>query len=306
MDLKELNYIVTIADAGSISAAAQKLFMAQSSLSQALQIYEAELGTPIFQRTSRGVRPTASGNAFIAHARQILQHYHLAQNEVWDIEGLNGGSVKFGISTFRGVYLLPPVLKKFRSLYPHVQVEISEMDSADLETQILEGLLDIALIAAPSEKIKNNWDFLMKDEIVLIAAKQHPALQFARPCPGESERYWIDLRDTAAFEYILGDPGTVLGKILRREFDKCQINPPGFHNRITAPMAAALAREGLALAATYRSCMSDSEKAEYLRIGPDGIFLDLSLSYPTGEYRSKAAVALGQLLHQTYLNHLET
>lgn len=108
------------------------------------------------------------------------------------------------------------------------------------------------------------------------------------------------------FEYILGDPGTVLGKILRREFDKCQINPPGFHNRISAPMAAALAREGLALAATYRSCMSDSEKAEYLRIGPDGIFLDLSLSYPTGEYRSKAAVALGQLLHQTYLNHLET
>ena len=61
MNLKELNYIVTIADEGSISRAAEKLYMAQSSLSQFLQLYEAELGAPLFMRTSRGVRPTASG-----------------------------------------------------------------------------------------------------------------------------------------------------------------------------------------------------------------------------------------------------
>ena len=102
MDMKELNYIVAIADAGSISAAAEKLFMAQSSLSQALSLYESELGTPIFVRTSRGVRPTPSGSVFISHARQILNHYRLAQSEVWDIEGLNGGRVEFGISSFRG------------------------------------------------------------------------------------------------------------------------------------------------------------------------------------------------------------
>lgn len=86
MDLKELNYIVTIADEGSISHAAEKLYMAQSSLSQFLHLYEAELGTPLFMRTSRGVRPTASGSVFIAHARQILLHYRRAQSEVWGIE----------------------------------------------------------------------------------------------------------------------------------------------------------------------------------------------------------------------------
>ena len=106
MDMKELNYIVTIADAGSISAAAEKLFMAQSSLSQALSLYESELGTPIFVRTSRGVRPTPSGSVFISHARQILNHYRLAQSEVWDIEA-ERRQVEFGISSFRGTYLLP-------------------------------------------------------------------------------------------------------------------------------------------------------------------------------------------------------
>lgn len=49
-----------------------------------------------------------------------------------------------GISTYRGTYLLPPVLKRFRTLYPKVHVEICEMDSIDLEDQLLEGLLDLA------------------------------------------------------------------------------------------------------------------------------------------------------------------
>ena len=120
MDLRELAYVVTIAEEGSISAAAEKLYMAQSSLSQALRQYEAELGTPVFMRTSRGVRPTAAGGAFIERAKQILKDYRLAQNEAWDIEGLHGGRVEFGISTFRGSYLLPPVLQRFHARYPEV------------------------------------------------------------------------------------------------------------------------------------------------------------------------------------------
>lgn len=64
MDLKELDYIVTVADEGSISRAAEKLFMAQSSLSQAVRLIEQDLGTSVFVRTARGVRPTAAGEAF--------------------------------------------------------------------------------------------------------------------------------------------------------------------------------------------------------------------------------------------------
>lgn len=85
--------------------------MAQSSLSQAVRLFEQDLGTPIFVRTARGVRPTSAGEAFIFHARQILQQYQEARSEASDIENLKGGTVIFGISTYRGTYLLPPVLK---------------------------------------------------------------------------------------------------------------------------------------------------------------------------------------------------
>ena len=113
MDLKELDYIVTVANEGSISRAAEKLFMAQSSLSQAVRLFEQDLGTPIFVRTARGVRPTSAGEAFIFHARQIFTAVPGGTQRGFDIENLKGGTVIFGISTYRGTYLLPPVLKKF-------------------------------------------------------------------------------------------------------------------------------------------------------------------------------------------------
>lgn len=300
MDLRELTYVVTIAEEGSISAAAEKLYMAQSSLSQALRQYEAELGTPVFMRTSRGVRPTAAGSAFIERAKQILKDYRLAQNEAWDIEGLHGGRVELGISTFRGSYLLPPVLQRFHKRYPEVHVEITELDSLQLEDRILKGLLDIALIAIPAVRLKERIYPLMKDEIMIVAAGDHPVLQYAKPRLDSPEEFWIDFRDTADFEYILGPPDTMLGRTARQEFRKCGREPVGLNTHISAAFAASMARSGLGLTTTYRSCMVRSEGVRYLRIGQEGVFLELALAYPAGEYRSKAALALGELFYEFY------
>lgn len=323
MDLKELNYIVTIADEGSISRAADALYMAQSSLSQFLSLYEAELGTTLFVRTSRGVRPTASGQAFLNHARQILLHYRRAQNELWDIEDLKGGQIELGTATFRGTYLLPRVLKRFHEIHPGIHVSVTEQNSVDLEDGILTGMLDIAMIALPAIKLRENIDWLMQDEIILVASKDHPVMEFVHepktpdfqtdpePSPVSADspfaapassipRPWIRLEDTAPFEFILGPPDTILGMTARREFKKLGIEPRTWNAAFTAPFAAAMAREGVALALTYSSCIVPDDSAVYLRIGEDGIFLDLALVYPSGEYRSKATRALGRLFHEMY------
>lgn len=300
MDLKELNYIVTIADQGSISRAAEKLFMAQSSLSQALQIYEAELGTPIFVRTTRGVRPTAAGSAFIDRAKSILNRYRLAQSEVWDIEGLRGGQVEFGISTYRGMYLLPPILTRFKALYPDVHVQITELDSIDLEDRILKGLLDMALIALPPVRLKEQVEFLLRDEIMIVTTLSHPIMKYAHPRL-DGDGFWVDFLDTAGFEYILGPPGTILGRAARKEFQKCGQEPVGLNTNVSAPFAAAMAMEGLGLALTYRSCIVNRSDVSYLRIGTRGVFLELGLAYPTGEYRSKASIALGKIFREMYV-----
>lgn len=301
MDLKELTYIVTIADEGSISRAAEKLFMAQSSLSQFLTHYEAELGATLFYRTSRGVRPTDSGLAFLARARQMLGTFRRARNELSDIAGLSEGEIELGVSTFRGSYLMPKVLKRFHAIYPNIHVHITERNSVELESLILDGALDIALVAIPTARLtRNHLDFLMREEIVLIAAKDHPVMELVHPPkPGETKP-WVHIEDTLPFEYILGPADTILGRTARREFRRRGLEPIARNTDFTAEFAAAMAREGIGLALSYLSCRVDNPNVEYIRFGEKGTFLDLALTYPSGEYRSRATIALAELMHEMY------
>lgn len=97
--------------------------MAQSSLSQSLQSMEAELGGKLFIRTSTGVRPTQAGEIMLERARKMLVDYRQVRDIIQDMEELKAGQVEFGISTFRGSYLLPGALRSFKRLYPQIHVE---------------------------------------------------------------------------------------------------------------------------------------------------------------------------------------
>lgn len=299
MHLKELTYIVTLADERSISRAADKLFMAQSSLSQFLSQYEAELGLPLFVRTSKGIRPTAAGTLFIDNARTILTHYRLVQNELWDMAELNGGSVILGISSFRGRHMLPKILKRFYEKYPNIRVDIVEQNSMALEDRLIEGSLDLAVVALPLTRLTHEVEFIKKDEIFIVANRNHPVMQFARKHK-DSPHYWAELKDTASFEYILSDYDTILGSTSRRQFQKAGIKPIAYNTNISADLGASMARAGLGLAFTYHSCAEDYPDTVYLSIGEDGVFLELALAHPYSTYQSKAAIALGKVIREVF------
>lgn len=304
MHLKELNYLVTLADEKSISRAADRLYMAQSSLSQFLQQYESELGIPLFFRTSKGIRTTAAGELFVENARSILTHYRLVQNELCDMAELKTGSIIFGVSSFRGRYMLPKILKRFYEKHPHIRVDIVEANSMALESKIADGSLDLAIVALPLTKLTHEVEFLKKDEIVIVANQEHPIMQYTHQKEG-FPHYWVNLRDTADFEYILSDYDTILGSISRQQFKKAGIKVISHNTNITADMGAAMAREGLGLAFTYRSCVEAYKNVVYLSIGETGVFLDLALAYPYTNYRPKAATALGQTIKEYLTNGIE-
>ena len=298
MHLKELTYIVNLADEKSITRAADRLFMAQSSLSEFLRQYESELGIELFVRTSRGVRLTSAGEVFVDNARSILTHYRLVQNELSDMAQLKGGRVILGISSFRGEYMLPKILKKFYEKYPGVRVDITEAHSMALEDHLVRGSVDLAIVALPLTRLDHEVEFLKQDEIFLVANKHHPVMKHARK-QKDSPYYWVDLKDTSEYEYILSDYDTILGSISRREFKKAGIRVISHNSNITAAMGVAMAREGLGLAFTYHSCAIDYEDAVYLSIGENGVFLDLALAHPYSTYQSRAARALAQVVRET-------
>lgn len=171
-----------------------------------------------------------------------------------------------------------------------------------LEQLLIEGQLDLALIALPPVKLKDQVELLLQDEILLVVSHDHPVNALSRECvldTGEVRRY-VEVEDTMAYDYILSDYDTILGSLSRAAFSQRGLVPKVRNGNLTAPFAAAMARAGLGIAFTYRSCREDYPHTQYYSIGPEGVFLDLGLAFPPGNYRSRAALALADTLKQYY------
>lgn len=298
MDLKDFQYLITLADEGSVSKAADKLYMSQSSLSQALQQYESELGVKLFLRTSKGIHPTANGEVFIGHLRQMVSYYKQARSELWDNEGMKGGHVRLGISSFRGEQTLPKILKEFSAKYPEVHVDVVEEHSLKLEELLLEGKLDVAVIALPAAKLKNEASLLAKDEVFLVAPKGHALRESAHSAPDGS--HWVSLKEAARYPFVLSGQSTILGNISRNLLQKEKVRYTTEHDDISAAMAVSMAKAGIGIAFTYASCIDPDDHLETFRIGEKGVFLNLGVALPSREYHSLAAKSLREIVCEVY------
>lgn len=296
MELKELEYIVAVAEEGSISRAAEKLYLAQSSLSQYLSRYESELGVKLFRRTAGGVRTTASGELFLRSARQMLLQYHQMRQQLTDLDAPMEGRIHFGISTFRGSYLFPKAMHLFRQEAPTVDVILHEHDSIVLQRKIAAGELDLALVAFREDQWAQQGKFLMKDEVLLVANRDHPVMEYVREGGGGPDRPWVELSEIAHLDFLLSSRSAMLGNIAQSMFDELGIQPRFVCGTQTASMSAALARRGVGIAFTYRSCVEESRDVVYLSIGKNRCYVNLALIYPQEGYRSRAIRAFESAL----------
>ena len=301
MEIKELNYLIAIAEEKSISKAADRLYMAQSSLSQFLQTLESSLDSKLFVRTSRGVRLTEAGTIMLKYAYATLAEYHRTQDEIQDLKDLKSGSVILGISGFRGSYLLPPVLNAFKLDYPGIRVQIVEQNSMALEQMLLNGEIDVALLVLPVSDSRIQPTFVMNDEICLSAHENHPIMDFARKFPAASQTtsripWYVNLADAIRYEFFLSDYDTILGREARRVFSKNGLQPITCNESLSALMAAALGAAGHGLAFTYYSSRHYFRDAKFLSLGADGASVGLATALPPGRYHSKAALALQEVL----------
>lgn len=303
MEIKELNYLIAIAEEKSISKAAERLYMAQSSLSQFLQTLESSLDSKLFVRTSRGVRLTEAGKIMVKYAYAALAEYHRTQDEIQDIKELKSGSVILGISSFRGSYLLPPVLNAFHLDYPGIRVQIVEENSMALEQMLLSGKIDVALLVLPVSDPRIETTFVMKDEICLITNSNHPIVTLSQKSPknlpsaSRIPRY-VNLTDAVQYEFFLSDYNTILGREAHQIFSKNGLQPITCNESLTALMASALAAAGHGLAFTYYSSRHYFREAEFLSLGSNGTSIELATALSPGRYHSKAALALQKVLGQ--------
>jgi len=146
MDCRQLRYFVTIVDCGSLSKAAEKLHIAQPSLSQHVHNLEAELEVQLLNRTSRGVTATPAGERLMHHAKEVLSTFEHIKRDVKETAAGLTGSVVLGMPEKYSAVLTVPVIERIEKELPNIDIRIIENMSGNLLEWLLSGRVDIAIL----------------------------------------------------------------------------------------------------------------------------------------------------------------
>ncbi|TDD96718.1 LysR family transcriptional regulator [Actinomadura rubrisoli] len=149
MELQQMRYVVAVAETSNFTRAAQQCLVVQSALSHQIARLERELGTKLFDRTSRRVRLTPAGEAFLPAARQALDAAERARAEVAAVAGEIRGRLAIGAIPTVAAVDLPVALKQFHLRYREVQISLRSGASEELIEQVRQGALDAAFLGLP-------------------------------------------------------------------------------------------------------------------------------------------------------------
>lgn len=174
MEFRQFRYILTTAREGTISKAAQKLYISQPSLSQLIAGVEKKIGAPLFDRSVTPLRPTAVGSLYLETARRILDLDEEFQQRTDDMLKRSAGRVTVGSSPFRSTYLLSRFLPGFQRDYPQIQVRLRESTTRQLEALAQDGSVDIVLSLAPIDLKQFTAEELFQEELLLALPPDHP------------------------------------------------------------------------------------------------------------------------------------
>ncbi|MBA2939922.1 LysR family transcriptional regulator [Paenibacillus sp. CGMCC 1.16610] len=181
MELRQLQYAIQIAIERNFSRAAEKLHIAQPSLSQQLSKLEKEIGVLLFQRSTNSVELTHAGSLFVEKSQKILDMVEQLKKEMEDISQMKKGRLVVGSMPITGSTILPFVVPAFQTAYPDIEISLVEETSANLETLTMNGQTDISLLSLPLREESLIYETLLEEEIVLAVPPRHPLTQAQEP-----------------------------------------------------------------------------------------------------------------------------
>ena len=221
LDLGTLRSFVTIADSGSMTRAAGRLFMTQSAISMQIKRLENSLGLTVFERTAQGMSPTTEGEQLLHFANQMLAINDEAMGRLTspDYEG----KIRLGAPGDVIYPHIPGILKEFSRDFPRVQIRFSSGPTVNLKSQYKQGLLDVMLtterVASPGGSIINTQPLIWTGALDGNAWKKRPLpLGISKNCAfrssaikmlDDSDLEWIDVvasqDDTASLAMVSAD-----------------------------------------------------------------------------------------------------
>ncbi len=167
MDIKQMQYLITLADVGNFTQAARELRISQPSLSSFVSKAEDALGLKLFDRNTTPISLTYAGRIYIDALRDICDKAELLDRRLNDISGREVGSIKLGIPTERAAYVIPRLIPAFRKRYPDINLMITSGSTYKLLQLTRDGKIDMAVL--PTDSMRDDStdasDGLVRNEI---------------------------------------------------------------------------------------------------------------------------------------------
>lgn len=203
MHFEILYHFLTVAQQGSISAAARKLHIAQPALSKQMQQLEEELGCTLLIRGSRKIILTEAGKALCERTEHLKQFENSLRSEMLEYASGGSGLLRIGITPYNASVLLPRLMERFTNLYPAVRLEITEVPTEQVLNLLREGIAEVGIVKT---QFAGNGEFIMHghaaDPLIAVWHKDFPFTPSAKPLPLQALAN-IPLCITRSFEELL-------------------------------------------------------------------------------------------------------
>lgn len=206
MNLKKLEAFKLVVEKNSFSEAAAVLKSSQPSVSLKIKSLEDELGFELLDRRAAGIRPTPAGMLVYTAAKDMLSRWRLLEDELGEFQGTLTGTLTIGASTIPGTYLLPGWVKKFRSLFPKVEVKIEIGDSKKVLDQLQNHQIDAGIIGMKVDSRLLNSEPIATDSLVLVTPEDHPLAH----APSQ------DFTQIQQYDFVLREEGSGTRKMMEQ------------------------------------------------------------------------------------------
>jgi LysR family transcriptional regulator, regulator of abg operon len=205
MKINQLRDIVTVAEKGSLRAAARHLGLAQPAITRSIREAEHELGAALFERHTTGVVPTLVGHHYLRRASAILLDMERARDEVRQLVGEQTGRINFALSTVSHLALLPKALQPFRQRYPGVSLNLIEALLPRVQQELERGELDFYMGPLSERALPKTLTatLLFEHSRVVLCRRGHPLSTASRLAELVDAR-WIGTSVTETAEAELG------------------------------------------------------------------------------------------------------
>lgn len=300
-------YFTEIIKQGSITLAAQKLYVSQPSLSKFIQRLEDQLQVKLFDRSTLPIRLTHAGELYRDYLEKVSILDMELMSELSKFRSESGGKVVFSCSSWRASLRIPQILSEFGKVYPNIEIVLLEAAHSDICSLIENGSADIGITSSRSLDRHLSFHKLSTEPIYLVVNVNSPILQQVtiRESPNDPNGY-VDIREFKDERFIVLRSNQMLRSFTEELFVRKKLNPKQFEvsNINTAMGIVASGGGGVSfLPAEGVSSIRDLDKLRLLRIGDPPFSWELGLVYNSRLGMTKDAAQFFRFIDNYYKQH---